>query len=77
MIQFSLQNAYNVASLIGFLICMYKISKLQAQIDMLTINSVLNSMNSTVLNKLLKEKGVITEEDMHKTFDLTKDEGNN
>lgn len=74
MIQFSLQNAYNIVSLIGFLICMYKISKLQAQIDMLTINSVLNSMNSTILNKILKDKGVITEEDMHKNYDLTKDE---
>lgn len=72
-----LQTAYNIASAIGFFICMYKITKLQSQIDMLTINSVLNSMNSTVLNKLLKDKGVITEEDMHKTFDLTKDEGNN
>jgi hypothetical protein len=69
-----LQTAYNIASAIGFFICMYKITKLQSQIDMLTINSVLNSMNSTVLNKLLKDKGVITEEDMHKTFDLTKDE---
>jgi hypothetical protein len=69
-----LQTAYNIASAIGFFICMYKITKLQSQIDMLTINSVLNSMNNTVLNKLLKDKGVITEEDMHKTFDLTKDE---
>jgi hypothetical protein len=69
-----LQTAYNISSAIGFFICMYKITKLQSQIDMLTINSVLNSMNNTVLNKLLKDKGVITEEDMHKTFDLTKDE---
>lgn len=74
MIQFSLQNVYNVVSLLGFLICMYKISKLKEQIELLTVNSVLNSMNSTILNKLLTEKGILTNEDMNKEFNEIKDE---
>lgn len=75
MIQFSLQNVYNIVSLLGFLICMYKISKLKEQIELLTVNSVLNSMNSTILNKLLKEKGVLTDDDMNKEFNTMSDEG--
>lgn len=69
-----LQTAYNVASAIGFFICMYKISKLKEQIELLTVNSVLNSMNSTILNKLLTEKGILTNEDMNKEFNDIKDE---
>ena len=64
MIEINLQSAYNIASLFGFGICMYKIYKLEIIIELLKTNQLLSAMTNFVLTKTLKDKGVIGEDEL-------------
>jgi hypothetical protein len=57
----SLQEAYNIVSVIGFGICMYKIHKLEILIELMKTNQLLSAMASFAITKTLKEKGIIDE----------------
>ena len=59
-----LQTAYNVVSGLGFVICMYKINKLESDIDLLRSNALVTTLTSLMLTKALKTKGVIEDNDM-------------
>jgi len=59
-----LQTAYNVASGLGFVICMYKINKLENDNDALKTNALITTLTSLMLTKALKSKGIIEEDDM-------------
>jgi hypothetical protein len=64
MVEINLQSAYNIASLFGFGICMYKIYKLEIIIELLKTNQLLSAMTNFVLTKTLKDKGVIGEDEL-------------
>jgi len=65
-----LQTAYNVVSGLGFVICMYKINKLENDIDLLRSNALVTTLTSLVLTKALKNKGVIEDNDMDLNTEL-------
>jgi len=65
-----LQTAYNVISGLGFVICMYKINKLENDIDLLRSNALVTTLTSLVLTKALKNKGVIEDNDMDLNTEL-------
>jgi hypothetical protein len=60
----SLQEAYNIVSVIGFGICMYKIHKLEILIELMKTNQLLSAMASFAITKTLKEKGIIDENEL-------------
>lgn len=64
MIEMSLQELYNILSVIGFGVCMYKIHKMEIMIELLKTNQLLGAMTSFALTKTLKDKGVIGEEEL-------------
>ena len=74
-----LQTAYNVVSGLGFVICMYKINKLESDIDLLRSNALVTTLTSLMLTKALKTKGVIEDNDMDLNTELNiqDDERNN
>jgi hypothetical protein len=74
-----LQTAYNVVSGLGFVICMYKINKLESNIDLLRSNALVTTLTSLMLTKALKTKGVIEDNDMDLNTELNiqDDERNN
>ena len=59
-LQFDLQTAYNV----GFLICMYKLNKLEKEINQLRNNQFVHTVTNLVMAKKLQEKGIIDDTDM-------------
>lgn len=65
-----LQTAYNVVSGLGFVICMYKINKLESDIDLLRANALVTTLTSLMLTKTLKTKGVIEDNDMDLNTDF-------
>jgi hypothetical protein len=65
-----LQTAYNVVSGLGFIICMYKINKLESDIDLLRSNALVTTLTSLMLTKALKTKGVIEDNDMDLNTEL-------
>jgi hypothetical protein len=65
-----LQTAYNVVSGLGFVICMYKINKLESDIDLLRSNALVTTLTSLMLTKALKTKGVIEDNDMDLNTEL-------
>ena len=67
-----LQTAYNVVSGLGFVICMYKISKLENAIGVLQANALVTTLTTLVLTKTLKNKGVIEDQDMELDSELKK-----
>jgi hypothetical protein len=71
-----LQTAYNVVSGLGFVICMYKINKLESNIDLLRSNALVTTLTSLMLTKALKTKGVIEDNDMdiNTDFNIQDDE---
>lgn len=64
MLQINLQEAYNIVSILGFLICMYKIYKLESAMKHVTTNQLLASMATIMMTKELKEKGLIGDLDI-------------
>lgn len=60
----SLQEAYNVLSIVGFGICMYKIYKLETLVEVMKTNQLLSAMASFAITKILKEKGIIEENEL-------------
>jgi hypothetical protein len=60
----SLQEAYNILSVVGFGICMYKIYKLEVLIEVMKTNQLLSAMASFAITKTLKEKGIIDENEL-------------
>lgn len=67
-----LQTAYNVVSGLGFVICMYKIGKLENAIGVLQANALVTTLTTLVLTKALKNKGVIEDQDMELDSELKK-----
>ena len=63
-LQFDLQTAYNVVSTFGFLICMYKLNKLEKEINQLRNNQFVHTVTNLVMAKKLQEKGIIDDTDM-------------
>jgi hypothetical protein len=64
MIEMSLQELYNILSIVGFGFCMYKIHKMEVMIELLKTNQLLGAMTSFALTKTLKNKGVIGDEEL-------------
>jgi len=60
----TLQEAYNIASLFGFGICMYKIYKLEVMIEIIKTNQLLGALTSLALTKTLKDKNIIGENEL-------------
>ena len=63
-LQFDLQTAYNIVSTFGFLICMYKLNKLEKEINQLRNNQFVHTVTNLVMAKKLQEKGIIDDTDM-------------
>ena len=64
MTQITFQEAFNMLSIFGFAVCMYKIYKLESTIKQITTNQLLNTMASYLITKELKEKGIIGDLDI-------------
>lgn len=60
----NLQEAYNIVSVIGFGICMYKIYKLEVLIEVMKTNQLLSAMTSFAITKTLKDKGIIDDNEL-------------
>jgi hypothetical protein len=60
----NLQEAYNILSVIGFGICMYKIHKLEILIEVIKTNQLLNTLASFAITKTLKDKGIIEDNEL-------------
>jgi hypothetical protein len=71
MVEISLQELYNIVSVIGFGFCMYKIRKLEAVIEIMKDNQLVASIINFTLTKTLKDKGILTGDELLET---TKDE---
>jgi hypothetical protein len=71
-LQFDLQTAYNVVSTFGFLICMYKLNKIEKELTQLRSNQFVHTVTNLVMAKKLQEKGIIDDNDM--TIEVEKDE---
>jgi hypothetical protein len=65
MAQISLQEAYNMLSIIGFLICMYKLYKLESTLKHVTTNQILSSVTTMIVIKKLEDKGLIDSLDIN------------
>lgn len=59
MIEISLQELYNIISVIGFGFCMYKIRKMETLIDVMKSNQLVSSMINFAVTKALKDKGIL------------------
>ena len=59
MIEISLQELYNIVSVIGFGFCMYKIRKMEALIEIMKNNQLVSSMINFAVTKALKDKGIL------------------
>jgi hypothetical protein len=68
----SLQEAYNILSVIGFGICMYKIHKLEILIEIMKTNQLLSAMANFAITKTLKDKGIIDENEL--SIEIKKEE---
>ena len=62
--QFDLQTAYNVVISSGFLICMYKLHKVEGELGQLRNNQFIHTITSFVMARKLKEKGIIGDDDI-------------
>ena len=71
MVEISLQELYNIVSVIGFGFCMYKIRKMELLIEIMKNNQLMASIINFTLTKTLKDKGIITGDELLET---TKDE---
>jgi hypothetical protein len=71
MIEISLQELYNIVSVIGFGFCMYKIRKMELLIEIMKNNQLMASIINFTLTKTLKDKGILTGDELLET---TKDE---
>lgn len=71
-LQFDLQTAYNVVSTFGFLICMYKLNKVEKELNLLKNNQFIHTITSLVMTKKLQEKGIIDDKDM--TIEIEKED---
>ena len=71
MIEISLQELYNIISVIGFGFCMYKIRKMELLIEIMKNNQLMASIINFTLTKTLKDKGILTGDELLET---TKDE---
>jgi hypothetical protein len=60
----NLQEAYNILSIIGFGVCMYKIYKLEILVGVMKTNQLLSAMASFAITKTLKDKGIIDENEL-------------
>ena len=67
MIEIGLQELYNIVSVVGFGFCMYKIHKLEAVIEIMKSNQLVTSMINFTLTKTLKDKGILTGEEILET----------
>lgn len=72
MIEISLQELYNIISVIGFGFCMYKIRKMETLIDVMKTNQLVSSMINFAVTKALKDKGIL--EGTELDIDLTKED---
>jgi hypothetical protein len=63
-LQFDLQTAYNVVVSFGFLICMYKLSKLERELNQLKNHQFIHTVTSFVMARKLKEKGIMDEDEI-------------
>ena len=59
MIEISLQELYNIVSVIGFGFCMYKIRKMETLIEVMKTNQLISSMINFTVTKALKDKGIL------------------
>ena len=59
MIEISLQELYNIVSVIGFGFCMYKILKMEIVIEVIKTNQLMSSMVNFAVTKALKNKGIL------------------
>ncbi len=59
MIEISLQELYNIVSVIGFGFCMYKIRKMEIVIEVIKTNQLMSSMVNFAVTKALKNKGIL------------------
>jgi hypothetical protein len=59
MAQITLQEAYNVLSVTGFFICMYKLYRLENALKHVTTNQILSSVTTMIVIKKLEDKGLI------------------
>jgi hypothetical protein len=64
MIEIGLQELYNIVSVVGFGFCMYKIHKLEAVIKVMEGNQLVASIINFTITKTLKDKGIITGDEM-------------
>ena len=64
-LQFDLQTAYNIVISFGFLICMYKLYKVEKELIQLRSNQFIHTVTSLVMAKKLQEKGIIDDIDMN------------
>lgn len=62
MIQINLQELYNITSVLGFGICMFKIYKLEQAIKKLKNNQFIQEIASISIVKQLIEKKIIEED---------------
>lgn len=60
----NLHDAFNILSAFGFLICMYKLNKLEKELTQLRSNQFVHTVTSFVMAKKLHEKGIIDDTDM-------------
>lgn len=59
----TLQEAYNMLSILGFSICMYKIYKLESAMTQVTTNQLINTLSTYIITKKLKENGILEDID--------------
>jgi len=67
MIEIGLQELYNIVSVVGFGFCMYKIHKLESVIEIMKSNQLVTSLINFTLTKTLKDKGILTGDEMLET----------
>jgi hypothetical protein len=68
----NLHDAFNILSAFGFLICMYKLNKLEKEINQLKNNQFIHTVTNLVMAKKLQEKGIIDDNDM--TIEVEKED---
>ena len=64
----NLQTIYNIVSLLGFAICIYKIQKIEYKLSILQLSSVINSMATHSLLNTLKNKEIIEDKDLEEVI---------
>ena len=60
----NLQTIYNISSLVGFAICIYKIQKIETELSILKMSALLNSIAVFAVTNALKTKGIINDNDI-------------